>query len=257
MRTFKYIRILILLIVLGGAYLYVKHQHEAVRAWDAPLQITLYPVAGDNDPATQDYISHLDPATFQPIADFLQAQATRYNILIDPVVQINLGPQISEAPPMPDADASMFGAILWSLELRYWAFRHSPDFSAPGIRIYLVYYAPQQTPILDSSLASAKDLIAVANVFASDAQAAENNIVITHEFLHTLGATDKYDLSTLLPLYPQGYGDPNQQPLLPQTSAEIMAGRMTIEDGKAVMPASLDQCVIGPQTAQEINWTSG
>jgi hypothetical protein len=84
--------------------------------------------------------------------------------------------------------------------------------------------------------------------------AKQNNVVITHEFLHTLGATDHYDLATNLPLYPDGYADPDLKPLLPQRFAEIMAGRTPKSQTEAVIPESLDSVVIGSKTAMEINW---
>ena len=46
---------------------------------------------------------------------------------------------------------------------------------------------------LAHSLGLQKGLIGVVNAFASSSQAAENNVVIAHELLHTVGATDKYD----------------------------------------------------------------
>ena len=59
-----------------------------------------------------------------------------------------------------------------------------------------------------------------------------NSIVITHELLHTVGASDKYDLRTGSPLFPSGYGDRDQDPLYPQerirleTAKENLTGRV-------------------------------
>ena len=52
-----------------------------------------------------------------------------------------------------------------------------------------------------------------------------NDMVMAHELLHTLGATDKYDPASDAPRFPEGYGDPRQVPLYPQQFAELMAGR--------------------------------
>ena len=52
-----------------------------------------------------------------------------------------------------------------------------------------------------------------------------NNVVIAHEILHTLGASDKYDPATRAPLFPIGYAEPEREPRFPQEFAEIMAGR--------------------------------
>ncbi|MGZ5802356.1 MAG: hypothetical protein ACXWJZ_17215, partial [Burkholderiaceae bacterium] len=66
--------------------------------------------------------------------------------------------------------------------------------------------------------------------------------------------TDKYDLATNQPIFPEGYADPDLKPLLPQQSAEIMGGRTPITQTEAEIPASLNKVVIGQKTAQEINW---
>jgi hypothetical protein len=101
-----------------------------------------------------------------------------------------------------------------------------------------------------------KGLIGVVNAFASDAQAAQNDVVIAHELLHTLGATDKYDLQTNQPFFPDGYAEPERQPLLPQLYAEIMAGRVPVTRTDAEMPGSLEEALIGGKTAREINWSN-
>jgi len=77
-----------------------------------------------------------------------------------------------------------------------------------------------------------------------------------HELLHTLGATDKYDLSNNQPLFPDGYAEPELTPLHPQLKAEIMGGRIPLSQLKAIIPSSLAKTVIGPKTANEIGWTN-
>ena len=72
--------------------------------------------------------------------------------------------------------------------------------------------------------------------------------------MHTVGATDKYDLATNEPLHPDGYAEPDKDPLLPQTFAEIMAGRIPSSTTQSEMPSSLDKVLIGTKTAREINW---
>ena len=81
-------------------------------------------------------------------------------------------------------------------------------------------------------------------------------MVIAHEFLHTLGASDKYDPGHRAPLFPAASGDPDQLPRYPQATAEIMAGRRALSATEFEMPASLAKpVVVGPDTAHEIRWT--
>jgi hypothetical protein len=72
--------------------------------------------------------------------------------------------------------------------------------------------------------------------------------------LHTLNATDKYDLDTTLPRYPDGYAEPEKKPLYPQEYAELMGGRIPIDEHNAVIPKSLNYTLIGEKTAREIGW---
>jgi hypothetical protein len=85
--------------------------------------------------------------------------------------------------------------------------------------------------------------------------AGENNIVIAHELMHTLGATDKYDLGTGAPIYPAGFAEPDREPRYPQQSAEIMAGRRALSPTDFEMPSGLRDVVVGVATAGEIRWT--
>jgi hypothetical protein len=71
--------------------------------------------------------------------------------------------------------------------------------------------------------------------------------------MHTLGATDKYAANNM-PDYPAGYAEPYREPLFPQTAAEIMGGRIPLSPTRARMPESLDEVVVGVQTAAEIHW---
>ena len=92
-------------------------------------------------------------------------------------------------------------------------------------------------------------------MFAADKMAGSNNIVIAHELMHTLGATDKYDFTSGAPSFPTGYGDPERKPLFPQLTAEIMAGRRVLSPTNFDMPGNLRDVIVGPATAAEIRWT--
>jgi hypothetical protein len=99
-----------------------------------------------------------------------------------------------------------------------------------------------------------KGLVGVVYAFAGPEMTATNNIVIAHEFLHTVGATDKYEAADDRPSYPDGFADPDQQPLYPQERTEVMAGRRMVSEQLWEMPESLRDVVIGEKTATEINW---
>lgn len=98
-----------------------------------------------------------------------------------------------------------------------------------------------------------KGLIVIVHAFADNTYDTQNNVVIVHELLHTVEATDKYS-SHNQPLYPIGYAEPKLSPLYPQQKAEIMAMGIPQTETSSRMAAHLEECVIGEQTAKEINW---
>ena len=130
-----------------------------------------------------------------------------------------------------------------------------PGRTPPRIRIFVLYHDPTSLQAAPDSHGLQKGLIGVVHAFALPDMTGSNNIVIAHELLHTLGATDKYDLNTGAPLYPLGFAEPNSEPRYPQTKAEIMAGRRALSATDFDMPTSLRDVVVGPATALEIRWT--
>ncbi len=68
------------------------------------------------------------------------------------------------------------------------------------------------------------------------------------------GRTSDWSFFNNQPRHPDGYAEPDADPLLPQRKAEIMAGRVPLSQTEAEIPASLGVCVIGTATAREINW---
>ncbi len=252
---FRLIRIVILLIVLvvvgGGAWL----TKLRTTAWERPLRVTVFPINGDGSPGTAEYIQRLQPNTFRPIDAFMQEQGARYKLSLSTPVELSLAPEIYRIPPRPPFGGNPVQIILWSLQMRYWAWVNA-EYTGPkpDVRMIVLYYNPDNVTSVEHSLGLQKGLIGVVHAFASDDQAAQNNVIIAHEMLHTVGATDKYDPGTNQPLFPNGYAEPYRQPLLPQTFAEIMGGRVPVTMNDAQMPADLEHVVIGPATAHEINW---
>lgn len=254
---FRKLRILILLYILlmvAGIGWLTK---ERTTDWNTPLTITIYPINGDNSENTVKYIKSLDSETFRPIEDFFGNEAGRYKIALKQPVDIDLAPQIRELPPKPPFGGSTLSVMYWSLKLRYWAWSRDNYKYPKQIQVFVVYFDPEKQNKVAHSLGLQKGLIGVVNVFADKKMDDENNVVITHEILHTLGASDKYDPHTNLPLYPVGYAEPDNDPLLPQKKAEIMAGRIAVEKNKAEIPKGLKETVVGTATAMEIRWLTG
>lgn len=255
---FKSLRILILLFILLGVSLGTWLSKARTTDWNEPLWVTIYPINGDGSEVSQRYIENLDPKQFDHIQSFMKQQARLYGIPIENPIEMKLRNQVSEKPPTPPQNRNIVAIAWWSLKLRHWANSvEKADPELPGdIRMFVNFYDPQTHPTVQHSLGLQKGLIGVVHAFAGRRQSAQNNVVIAHELLHTLGATDKYSPVDNLPIHPEGYADPDRQPLFPQTSAELMGGRIPLSPTNAEIPASLKNVVIGPLTAAEINWSA-
>jgi hypothetical protein len=249
------IRITILLLMLFTVGMNALLARLRSTDWDQSLWVVIYPVDGDNSAVTQSYIEGLSVDDFQSIESFLGSEAKRYGMEINDPVTVQLAPQVADRPPLPPAKGSTLSVMLWSLGLRYWAYS-SDTFEGPrpDVQMFVVYHDPEKHSRLNHSLGIQKGLIGVVNAYAGPAMTQSNNVVITHEFLHTVGASDKYDSASNQPVYPDGYAEPEKSPLHPQSKAEIMAGRIPLSENQAAMPESVATCTVGPETAREIRW---
>ncbi len=251
---FKKVRILILLYILlmvaVGGWLSKARSTD----WDKSLNVVVYAINADGREATQNYINKIEKTDFNNIEEFFQHEAIRYNLLLKKPVDVSFAGELKEKPPLPPDGGSQLSIMLWSLKLRYWAWQNDNYPYPEDVQIFVLYFDPEETKTVAHSLGLQKGLIGIVNAFASEKMKKENHVIIAHELLHTVGATDKYDPKTNKPLYPIGYAYPEQAPLHPQKKAEVMAGRIAISDSKAKQPEKLKQVVLGEATAFEINW---
>ncbi|MGB0467153.1 MAG: hypothetical protein ACPGF7_06410 [Pontibacterium sp.] len=253
--TFRKLRILILLLLLAVIGLNTWLSIVRVTDWKDSLWVVIYPINADGRASTQHYINALEEEHFEDMELFLERESLRYGITLDKPLEVKLAPPFNAQPPVVPENPSLAMNVLWSLKMRYWSWVNDNWVGpAPDIRIYMRLFAPNHHHNPGHSLGLQKGMIGLVNGYASVDYQAQNNFVALHELMHTLGASDKYDMATNLPLWPEGYANPHQSPLLPQRQVEVMGGRMMIHQGVAVMPESLRSVIIGPQTAHEINW---
>lgn len=226
-------------------------------SWDRTLWVGIFPINGDGSAVADDYIRNLTVEDFATIEAFFAEETSRYGVKVTQPVRIELYPASAQKPPALPYRPNALQTALWSLKLRWFA-RGAANAAgrAPShIRIFVLYHDPAVNPSVPHSLGLQKGLVGVVHAFADRDMAGSNNIVIAHETLHTLGATDKYDLASGAPLFPNGFADPDQSPRYPQAFAEIMAGRRAVSETEQEMPFSLKSERVGPVTAAEIGWT--
>ena len=243
--------LLVLLVVAGQTLI----DRFSTTRWHHTVYIGAFPVSADGSPVTAEYLAQLDQGKIDGVTDFVKAEAQRYGVGIDDPISLQLYPTLSSAPRALDPGAGILTRIVWSLRLRYYRYRMLASVSPrPQIAMFLLYHDPALASRLPHSAGLQRGLTAVVHVFASRSQEAQNRIVMTHELLHTFGGTDKYDLATGLPNYPDGFADPQLTPRYPQQRAEIMAVKTPLSVTQARMPDSLDDERVGPLTAREIGW---
>jgi hypothetical protein len=249
------LRIAILLVILLFVALNTYFDRVYSTDWNIPLRVAAFPINADGSEVTARYISQQPAAAFEPIETFFEQEARQYGLQMERPIRLIPARQLSEAPPGLDRGGSALSVLLWSLRMRYWAWRvDAPPGPAPDIELFLPYHDPAISPALPHSVGLQKGLLGVVHVFADARMRGSNDVVIAHELLHTLGATDKYDLRSNQPIHPDGYAEPDRQPLYPQSFAELMAGRIPISSAEATTPQSLQQVLIGAKTAREIGW---
>jgi hypothetical protein len=255
--TFKNFRILILIFILAAMLIYTKDQRLVTQGWYKPLEVVIFPINADSSHSVDEYIKTLTTKSFSGIDNFIKRESEKYDDVVSSTPTITrFGKIVSSLPPKPPGSAANPLAIaFWSMKLRWWAMQNTPDDTSNKhrVRIFVLYHDDKPNLKLEHSLGLQKGLLGIVHAFASDAQAKQNNIVIAHELLHTVGASDKYDPSGN-PVPPHGLGNPNLSPLYPQKRAEIMAGTIASSKTQSKMARSLKSCVVGEKTAEEIGW---
>lgn len=253
--TFKNIRITVLLLILAYVGLDTFLNNKRATDWKHPLRVVIYPINVDGNPATDLYISQINSQQFDNFKPLLQREASRYGLSLSSPIQIQLAQPIKTLPPAIPKDRNMLNVMWWSLKLRYWSWKTDKHNGiTPQIRAYALYITPTKNKRLTHSTGLKESKIALIQLAADKKSTKKNNVIILHELLHTLGATDKYDLRNNQPIFPDGYANPNLKPTLPQRKAEIMGGRIAITRTTAKTPKGLMQTVVGAKTAREIGW---
>ena len=255
---FRRFRIAILLYVLilvgGGAWLTRTDSTD----WQEPLWVLVYPINADHSKASDSYIRILEPDRFTAIERFFSQQGRAYGLELEQPVTIRVATPLFTLPPSPPLARDTLSVMWWSLKLRYWVWNVERQQSEPhaDIKVFVLYHDPKLVSSLPHSLGLQKGLIGVVYAFAASHMSESNNVVIAHEIMHTVGASDKYDSKSGLPIYPDGYAESTLKPRYPQSKAEIMGGRIPVSRKEASIPWSLEQVTVGPQTAIEIGWLS-
>ncbi len=256
MTLFKLMRIVMLLSIFFVILVSAWMTEKRMAAWERPILVTIYPIAADDRAETRKFIENIELDEFQEINRFMDRESVPYGFTVTPAFRFQLAQPDSDLPPPVPEQFNTAAIALWSLKMRWWAWRRDwkDDLVTPDIQMFILYHSLNGNKETGISVGMRKGRYGLVKAYAREDMNPRNLIVFTHEMLHVLGASDKYILSTGEPIFPEGYADPAKRPLFPQKQAEIMGGRIPINSFSSVMPGSLDECVIGRQTAEEIGF---
>jgi hypothetical protein len=254
---FKAVRISILLFILFFVAVSTWLTQARSTDWNNSLWVKIYPINADGSAESTRYIEDLELRHFEGIETFLARETERYGSTLQRPVRIELGSQVHEQPPELPVEPKLLSIMGWSLKMRWWAatVTDSQDDIEPDVRIFVRYHQPDFGITLENSIGLQKGMVGIVNGYASRRHRGTNNVIIAHEFLHTLGATDKYSPLNGHPVGPDGIAEPDRKPLYPQRFAEIMGGRIALAEDDSEIPSSLKYAMIGALTASEINLT--
>ena len=242
--------------VLGA--LYDMHSRHVRTEWQRPVEVAVALVElGPVDPAAMNALRARFPALETRVAQ----EYHRYGgHLARPIKFTLFGPVVVDRPPPPDPDTTLPGLAAhayqqwrWTRAVDQGSRLNTRDFDS---RIYLVARTPRDISrnwVEGSSEEGGR--IGVARIDLDSSVVDLALFVVTHEFFHTLGASDKYDASGLAQI-PDGLVEPKRVPLYPQRYAEVMTRNLVIAPGVERPPESLAELGVGTGTAGEIGWTS-
>jgi hypothetical protein len=250
----KNLRVLILILVL----LFVAINEAVLKmrstSWERPLEVHVYAISGDGRAASEAYVDNLRTRDFEPMAKFVNGEGKRYGLTWE-AIEVTYHGRLDSPPPQPPSGQSPVENMWWSLRFRIWAWQRAwtSENASGDVELFVNYYDTATSTSLRHSVGLRGGLIGIINAFADKSYRGSNQVVIIHELMHTLGASDKYGTDNL-PRFPEGYAEPYRQPRYPQRKAEIMGGRIPLSAQQATMPERLKQVVIGRYTAAEIKW---
>ncbi len=231
-------------------------QQSIAEDWSGVVSIKVIPVIADNSLQTRAFVKSLKPKDFSEVDRYLTESAKQYGLDLSNVIDLELESPIESVPPsLPEAGAGRLAQALWSLRLRWWAWQNQlDDHEDYHIRLYMLYQSPAQGVRLAHSTGLRNGLIGLINARAIKLNKRFHNVVLTHELLHIFGASDKYNLTTGEPFYPEGYVLPNAQPRWPQQHAEIMGRAKALSQTRFEVAERLSHTRISELTASEIGW---
>ncbi|MBI5531256.1 MAG: hypothetical protein HY898_00975 [Deltaproteobacteria bacterium] len=258
-RRFYLVRVGVLLSILALVVLYAVHDLRSRHArtdWRRPVSAALVVVRrGPVDDLAIQSLRERIPR----LQGALQSECARYRSCpTEPIFFRVYGPIDAAEPPAPSGegvlDLAQQSWAMWRYSRAVDA-RAGVDTGGTDAKIYLVVRPPEdEHRRFVEGFGELGGRLGAVSVELDPSMVDFALFVATHELLHTLGATDKYDPSGHV-VAPAGLAEPDLVPVYPQLRAEVMARLRPIGPSAQVPPETLAELGIGPVTAREIGWT--
>ena len=207
-------------------------------SWKQTLWVGIFPMNGDGSEVSDALRARPARPRISPASRrSSRAEAARYGVTLDAArcaSSCTRRPQ--SAARCSTRGSGPLAAMWWSLKMRWYARQRRRRAGARALahpRVRAVSRSRGERDACRIRSACRRDSSASCMPLRIARCAAQNTIVIAHETMHTVGATDKYDLSTGEPVYPDGYAEPDRSPRFPQPKAEIMAGQRPVSRDRA------------------------
>lgn len=257
-RTFFRIRVAVLLSVLVAVVAWAARdmlRRERRTDWERPVVVGLVLLhRGEVDAAATATLR----TRVSALEDHLAAEFARHRPGASRPFEFALyGPaSVSVGPPTVTSD-DLIDVATYTYELDAYLERADELAGVPSkgldARIYLIARPPEHAELtFVEGVSQQGGWVGLVEVELAEAMVDFALFVATHELLHTLGATDKYDENGTM--IPAGLAEPDRRPRFPQRFVEIMARHRPTAPGREVPPDSLTQIRIGDVTAREIGW---
>jgi hypothetical protein len=234
------------------------HSRRSRTEWERPVSVAVAIV--QVGPVDQAAINALR-ARFFALEARLSDEYHRYGGRLQQPVNFTVyGPVTVDRPAPADPDTSLPSLARHAYDM--WRWTNAVDEGGAlsprsfDSRIYLVARAPLDQGrewVEGSSELGGRVGLARIELDVSSVDLAL--FVVSHEFFHTLGASDKYD-ATGRALIPSGLPEPERVPEYPQRYAEVMARNLVLAPGVERPPESITELGVGTATAREIGWAT-
>ena len=156
------------------------HGRAAIETWPRPercycaLGLT---GAGGTTASLADAMTALAAASIEALAATFMKSITahpsgrgprNHGLPLRVPVELYLAARVNAVPPAPPRQGSRVEVMLWSLQLRFWAWRNDAfGGPKPHVRMFVKYFAPRPNLRLQHSVGLREGLIGVVNAFAS------------------------------------------------------------------------------------------